>query len=48
MKFVDEKMWRAREYCPEMEKPDCSKCEFGNVCKKRKDLFQPVWRTNNY
>lgn len=46
--FVDEKMWAAREYCPEMGTPDCSKCAFDFVCAKRVDLFQPVLRTTNY
>lgn len=48
MSFVDEKMWNARNYCPEMETPDCSKCVFDAVCAKRVDLFQPVLRTANY
>ena len=48
MSFIDEKMWQARGYCPEMEAPDCSKCLFTSVCKKRVDLFQPIIRTTAY
>lgn len=48
MPFIDELMWSARKYCPEMEEPDCSKCVFTNVCKKRTKLFQPVFRTTYY
>ncbi len=48
MPFVDELMWSARKYCPEMEEPDCSKCVFTNVCKKHTMLFQPVFRTTHY
>jgi len=48
MSFIDELMWSARKYCPEMEEPDCSKCVFANVCKKRTKLFQPVFRTTYY
>ncbi len=48
MSFVDEKMWMGREYCPEMTTPECDKCIFESVCKKRVALFQPVFRTTNY
>lgn len=48
MAFIDEKMWNARRYCPEMSKPDCAKCIFTEVCKKRIELFQPVFRTTAY
>lgn len=48
MSFVDEKLWMARKYCPEMEKPDCPKCVFYEVCEKHIELFQPVFRTTAY
>lgn len=48
MSFVDEKFWSGRRYCPEMEAPDCQKCLFNSVCKKRIELFQPVFRTTAY
>lgn len=48
MPFIDEKLWNARRYCPEMSTPDCPKCLFAAVCKKRTKLFQPVFRTVNY
>ncbi|MDO8496482.1 MAG: hypothetical protein Q7S43_03435 [bacterium] len=48
MSEIDFLLWSARRYCPEMTKPDCSKCCFDDVCKKRVQLFQPVLRTTNY
>lgn len=48
MSFVDEKMWSARRYCPEMNEPDCNKCIFSGICKKRTKLFQPIFRTTTY
>jgi len=48
MSFIDEKLWSARRYCPEMSEPDCPKCIFAEVCKKRTELFQPVFRTTAY
>ncbi len=48
MFFVDEKMWMGRKYCPEMTVPECEKCIFTSVCKKRVALFQPVTRTTAY
>lgn len=48
MAFIDEKMWMARKYCPEMTKPVCEKCIFANACAKRIKLFQPVYRTTAY
>lgn len=48
MSFIDEKMWMARKYCPEMESPDCVKCIFTSICKKRTKLFQPIIRTTAY
>jgi len=48
MSFIDEKLLMARKYCPEMSNPDCNKCVFEDVCKKRTELFQPVFRTVAY
>jgi len=48
MSEIDFLLWSARRYCPEMTKPDCSKCCFDDVCKKRIQLFQPILRTTNY
>jgi len=48
MSYIDEKMWMGRKYCPEMNAPECDKCIFERVCKKRIELFQPVYRTTNY
>lgn len=48
MSEVDFLLWSARRYCPEMTDPDCSKCCFDHICKKRVKLFQPVLRTTNY
>ncbi|MBI2669578.1 MAG: hypothetical protein HYX20_00295 [Candidatus Yanofskybacteria bacterium] len=48
MSFVDEKFWNGRRYCPETEIPDCQRCLFNSVCKKRIELFQPIFRTTAY
>jgi len=48
MSFVDHKLWSGRKYCPEMKEPDCQNCPFSSVCKKRTELFQPVFRTTAY
>ena len=48
MSFIDEKMWSARRYCPEMTMPNCPECVFSEVCKKRTELFQPIFRTTAY
>lgn len=48
MSVIDEKLWMARKYCPEMTEPDCGKCVFQDVCKQRTELFQPVYRTTAY
>lgn len=45
---LDEALWMARKYCPETSVPDCAECRFGNVCAKRIELFQPVFRTTAY
>lgn len=48
MAAIDETLWMARRYCPEMEEPNCAKCLFNDVCAKRTELFQPVLRTTAY
>ena len=48
MSEVDFLLWSARRYCPEMTVPDCPKCVFNDVCQKRTELFQPVFRTTSY
>lgn len=48
MSEVDFILWSSRGYCPEMTAPDCPKCVFNDVCAKRAELFQPVFRTTNY
>lgn len=48
MSEIDFLLWSARKYCPEMIEPNCPKCVFNDVCQKRTDLFQPVFRTTNY
>jgi len=45
---IDELMWNARQYCPEMSEPECSQCVFKSVCRKDTKLFQPVLRTMAY
>ncbi|MDP3963052.1 MAG: queuosine salvage family protein [bacterium] len=45
---IDEALWMARKYCPEIEQPDCAKCLFNAACEKRTELFQPVLRTTAY
>lgn len=48
MVVVDQLLWNARSYCPEMVVPDCEQCVFSSFCEKRTDLFQPVIRTTFY
>lgn len=48
MAGVDEILWMARKYCPEMTEPECARCMFHDVCVKRTELFQPVFRTTAY
>ncbi len=48
MSEIDFLLWSARKYCPEMTVPDCPRCVFNDVCQKRVELFQPVFRTTNY
>ena len=38
----------ARKRCPEMTIPKCEKCSVEIVCAKKKELFQPVYRTTFY
>jgi ribokinase len=37
-----------RALCPEMSAPRCAECALEGVCAKRKELFQPVFRTTFY
>jgi len=37
-----------RALCPEMSAPRCAECALDGVCAKRKELFQPVFRTTFY
>lgn len=48
MATIDETLWMARRYCPEMTNPECDKCLLNSVCAKRTELFQPVLRTTAY
>ena len=48
MSEIDFLLWSARRYCPEMTEPDCPKCALNDVCQKKIELFQPVFRTTNY
>ncbi|MBI4837019.1 MAG: hypothetical protein HY813_01270 [Candidatus Portnoybacteria bacterium] len=48
MPFIDKLFWTGRQYCPEMEDQECSQCIFSEVCKKRTELFQPIFRTTAY
>jgi len=45
---IDWFFFGARERCPEMEEPDCSRCPIDPVCKHDKAMFQPVYRTTFY
>jgi sugar/nucleoside kinase (ribokinase family) len=48
MATVDEYFFFSRKRCPEMTEPDCSNCSADPVCAHRKELFQPVIRTDFY
>jgi len=37
-----------RSHCPEMTDPVCAECAVDKVCRKRKEMFQPVLRTTYY
>ena len=45
---VDWFFFDARRRCPEMTEPDCTQCALDPICAKRKELFQPVYRTTFY
>jgi hypothetical protein len=45
---VDWFFFGARKRCLEMSEPDCRSCQVDPVCAHRKELFQPVLRTNYY
>ena len=48
MATVDQYFFFGRKRCPEMSEPECLKCSANSVCAKRKELFQPVIRTDYY
>lgn len=48
MATVDEYFFFSRKRCPEMTVPECSVCSADPVCAHRKELFQPVIRTDFY
>ena len=48
MATLDEYFFFSRKRCPEMSEPDCSSCSADPVCAHRKELFQPVFRTDYY
>jgi len=48
MGAVDWFFFGARRRCPEMTEPECAKCALDPICAKRKELFQPVYRTTFY
>ncbi|MCB8937324.1 MAG: hypothetical protein H6654_18125 [Ardenticatenaceae bacterium] len=45
---IDWFFFDARRRCPEMTEPECAKCALDPICAKRKELFQPVYRTTAY
>lgn len=48
MSFIDQIMWEARAYCPEILDPKCQMCMFEKPCAQETKLFQPVFRTAAY
>lgn len=48
MATVDQYFFFSRKRCPEMTEPDCTSCSADPVCAHRKELFQPVFRTDHY
>ena len=48
MATVDRYFFFSRERCPEMTPPDCGSCNADPVCAHRKEMFQPVIRTDFY
>lgn len=45
---IDWFFFENRTRCPEMTEPDCPNCVLRDVCARRKDLFQPIFRTTCY
>lgn len=45
---VDYFFFTNRTRCPEMTEPKCAECPVQTICKQRKELFQPVFRTTAY
>jgi hypothetical protein len=45
---VDWFLYNSRKHCPEMSEPECQFCLVDEVCAHRKELFQPVIRTDYY
>lgn len=45
---LDAVFFESRRRCPETSEPDCPRCPADAGCGKRKDLFQPVFRTTFY
>lgn len=48
MGTVNTYLFFARKRCPEMTEPDCFSCNADPVCAHRRELFQPVIRTDYY
>jgi hypothetical protein len=48
MATVGSYLFDSRRFCPEMTEPDCAACNADPVCAHRKELFQPVLRTDYY
>jgi hypothetical protein len=48
METVGSYLFFSRKRCPEMTEPDCLSCNADPVCAHRKQLFQPVIRTDYY
>lgn len=48
MAAVGDYLFLSRRRCPEMTEPDCASCSADLVCAHRKELFQPVIRTDYY
>jgi len=48
MATVDKYFFFSRERCPEMTPPKCGRCNADPVCAHRKEMFQPVIRTDFY
>ncbi len=48
MAEVDNLMWSARAFCPEVAEPNCGACLLQSVCERKTALFQPIRRTTFY